>query len=447
MLGADFHQLERIHLVGLCSQSIAEDADLDFKQDNGYRKGPDELAKDVTAMANARGGLIIVGVAEDGEGNAVRLTPVDISGGICDSMVKGLRSRVFPFLPPDFSIRSITDDPSTPDLGYILIGVPRSPIAPHAVRRVGEKDQLRYGYARRLGSTTAWLDEAEIATLYRDRFRQAEQHAERVRKQLSVDSKWLASDEAHGVTLILSLVAAVNAERRIDRVFLSDIRKFVGALCNTGAGPAIVLPNALLSDPPQIRRGRIKVHGNGIRVVWHADGGVTLLVEVATAAALGGTPVLNLTHLEHRVLCALHFATAYAEWAGAYGDVDVMASTTSSPQVHLDRTPPNGSTDYTPGVPVTSDASEPCHHVGYLEALTTDIDQLKSLAMKISADLLADYGVYEPTLIRADGVIRSERLSALERKQMNEWLAAGQLGNGEAETESAGQESGPADGE
>ncbi len=424
-MGADFDHVERSHLAALCSQSAAEDIDLDFKQDNAYTKdgdGQDELAKDVTAMANARGGLIVVGIAEDGQGNAGRLCPVTISDKIHNQLVAALRSRVFPFLPPDFRIRMVADDVATPDLGYILIGIPRSPIAPHAVRPVGGKGQQRYGYARRLGRTTAWLDESEIAALYRDRFRQAEDHTQRVRRQLRDDTAWLPESGDGGLALQLSVVPSVGAERRIDRTFVQEVRSFLGLLTQPGRAPSAALPRALLSQPPQIRRGRMRVAGPGIHAVWHSDGGATLQV---TLAADSGVPVLNLTRLEHQLLCILHLACAYAEWAGAYGDADVMASTASPPEVHLDRTPPNGSARYVPGVPVTSDAGTPCHHIGYLEALANGGYQLRSMARNISMDLLADYGVYEPTLLRDDGEVRSERLAVAERLQIEAWMALG----------------------
>src|ERR1700733_6134298 len=71
--------------------------------------------------------------------------------------------------------------------GYALIAVPRSPIAPHAVRMTSRP---QYSFARRLGRTTAWLEESEIAALYRDRFRLAEEHRDKVLKVLELGSRW-----------------------------------------------------------------------------------------------------------------------------------------------------------------------------------------------------------------------------------------------------------------
>ena len=51
---------------------------------------------------------------------------------------------------------------------YVLV-VPPSPLRPHAVRK---DNDLRY--PRRDGSSTRWLAEAEVADMFRNRFRMAE---------------------------------------------------------------------------------------------------------------------------------------------------------------------------------------------------------------------------------------------------------------------------------
>jgi predicted HTH transcriptional regulator len=62
---------------------MPEDVDLDFKSEDSYTTagpgGLDELAKDVTALANARGGLIIIGIIEDSQGCAESLSEVAVS--------------------------------------------------------------------------------------------------------------------------------------------------------------------------------------------------------------------------------------------------------------------------------------------------------------------------------------------------------------------------------
>jgi hypothetical protein len=59
LLGAPVHQATYEQVAALTAKKVREDADLDFKGSNTYIVGGDsgeELAKDVTGMASARGG-------------------------------------------------------------------------------------------------------------------------------------------------------------------------------------------------------------------------------------------------------------------------------------------------------------------------------------------------------------------------------------------------------
>jgi hypothetical protein len=70
LLGAPVHQATYEQVAALAAKKVREDADLDFKGSNSYivnGDGAEELAKDVSGMANALGGLIIIGIEEDDE--------------------------------------------------------------------------------------------------------------------------------------------------------------------------------------------------------------------------------------------------------------------------------------------------------------------------------------------------------------------------------------------
>ena len=102
-LGAEISELAPAHLEALCDLHIPEDTDLDFKSRDEYTTtgpdGLDELAKDVTALANARGGLIIIGVTQDSQGCAHSLSEVTVSDQKIGQMYNGLRARVVPTFP------------------------------------------------------------------------------------------------------------------------------------------------------------------------------------------------------------------------------------------------------------------------------------------------------------------------------------------------------------
>lgn len=71
-------QIDRTYIDDLVAGSFPEHQELDYKQ-KLYEKndsGRDELLKDVCALANASGGVILYGIAEDGPDKAPKVTPI-----------------------------------------------------------------------------------------------------------------------------------------------------------------------------------------------------------------------------------------------------------------------------------------------------------------------------------------------------------------------------------
>ena len=163
MLGAPLDQLNAQHVRALPENGVTEDVDLDFKRDTYGKaeKSTRELAKDVAAFANTAGGVIVIGVAE-AQGRAASTPGTDIT----DSEVRRLRQLIATGVAPlpTVDILPIPDPALGQDRGYLLVAVPRSPAAPHAVQK---DDGLRY--PRRHGTTTHYLSEPEVATAYRNR--------------------------------------------------------------------------------------------------------------------------------------------------------------------------------------------------------------------------------------------------------------------------------------
>lgn len=118
---------------------------------------------------------------------------------------------------PSFDVLRVLDDPESPDVrrGFVLIAVPRSPAAPHAVLI---NNALRY--PRRNGSTTRYMSEPEVAAAYRDRLQGAEQQGQRIeqveREALDridrTDRSWLV------ITLVPDLAGSLDiTEATYDR--------------------------------------------------------------------------------------------------------------------------------------------------------------------------------------------------------------------------------------
>jgi hypothetical protein len=164
LFGVRLEHIMHAHVVALVTNAVPEAFDLEFKAElyGKSDKAKRDLASDIAAMANTAGGAIVLGVAEDDQARAASSPGVALS----DSEVGRIRlivaSQVSPL--PTFDVLQI-EDPQQIGRGFMLIGVPRSPMGPHAVL---VHESLRF--PRRNGATTTYLSESEVAEAYRVRF-------------------------------------------------------------------------------------------------------------------------------------------------------------------------------------------------------------------------------------------------------------------------------------
>lgn len=423
-LGAEADQLTPAHLQQICDMHLPEDIDLDFKGEDGYtprgQTGYDELAKDVTGLANARGGLIVIGIREDAQGCAECLNTVSVDDSKINAMTSALRGRIIPW-HQDISIRGIEDAPGSGE-GYILIAVGASAMAPHPVRMTSKP---QYSYARRVGRTTAWLEESEIAALYRDRFRLAEEHRDLVLRVLEDGTSWdfpYRSGVMDRAWLELALVPSVPAERFVDSAHITDVSGFFKDSSRLGVSVWPLLFRDFTTRRPEVLRGRLRFdpYSDSTGLEAYADGQVYLRSEVAWSTPNG--LVLNFTLMEFRLLGLLCGAAQYADWAGAYGDVDVVARLVGPDAISTSTTPLTGRFFPNYSDPVDRTDIGPVHATSTLDALTGDGTQLVACARRIAADLLADFGKAETTLLRPGGHILTDRLDDESRAGVEAWM-------------------------
>ena len=162
----DYAMLDRAVDAGL-----PETQRLDWKRDpyetsdkKDAKAVRDEFCKDVAALANAQGGVLVIGVAEKrGKGTAESLAPFKPTDGLQQKFRSWLHSRVHPGIP-GVEMTALYD-PENPDQGALVVSVPASPEAPHLVG-----DNNTVGYPLRDGTQTKWLSEHEIERAYADRF-------------------------------------------------------------------------------------------------------------------------------------------------------------------------------------------------------------------------------------------------------------------------------------
>jgi hypothetical protein len=220
LLASDLTTLDETDLATLVSGQVAEDADLDFKRELYGTTDSDRrsLAGDLAALANTSGGLIVLGLDEV-NGIASVLTPQPLSEAEDLRMRQVIAGLVAPV--PRFEISRVPSaaDPSS---GYYLLVVDRSLDAPHAVR---VNDALRY--PKRIGASTRYLTEAEVADAYRNRFDGAEALANRATQLLAEGRTHLDLEDR--VWLATWIVPTQPGSLNIRMETLDQFRTFGGA--------------------------------------------------------------------------------------------------------------------------------------------------------------------------------------------------------------------------
>lgn len=159
-----------------CEQQISEEADLDWKRELPARDGAEEFAKDVAAMANTNGGLIVFGVHEK-NARAVKINPQAVN----DQVVRTLRQYLSRVQPTVFGVEFLRLSPAEGEDGVLLMDVPASPDAPHLFYPpTGSNDMFSAPY--RYGTGTNWMTETQLERAYQDRF------ARRIDQRQTLDS-------------------------------------------------------------------------------------------------------------------------------------------------------------------------------------------------------------------------------------------------------------------
>lgn len=261
-------------------ESVAETDDLDWKQKFPPMKAltKSDVPKDIAAMANRGGGMIIYGV-EEKQRNAssrVHVEPFD------ENEERTYRSvAVTAITPPvfDLDIRRIGTDPMA-----VAIIVPASIDGPHLIY----KDDF-FGAPIRNNADTAWMKERQIELMYKARF------DERRRSNEAVESLYTETTAGRDIEKRAWMVAVARPRtpRVPDRITRADAREVfekANRFDFSFGDKRFVHPlqNVDLSNPrPGLRRWSAPTVSGDRGDAWagvHYDGSVTL------AAALGASP-------------------------------------------------------------------------------------------------------------------------------------------------------------
>ncbi|MFE7327942.1 helix-turn-helix domain-containing protein [Streptomyces sp. NPDC057565] len=164
------------------ADNLAESDDLDWKEKlpQPPRDGRwNELAKDVAAMANTRGGLLVFGVRD----KTTELVGIDPGEVNVQQYAQWIRNHVQPYLP-DLTFSMLTAPDGTASV--LVVDAPAGAMAPHHVYGTSQKDKEQQAAVVPYQDKdhTAWMAEHQIERAYRDRFTHAQRAEEEVQRLL-----------------------------------------------------------------------------------------------------------------------------------------------------------------------------------------------------------------------------------------------------------------------
>ncbi|MEB8342586.1 AlbA family DNA-binding domain-containing protein [Streptomyces endophyticus] len=188
---------------------LPEFDDLDWKEQlpQPPREGRwNELAKDVAAMANTRGGLLVFGVQD----KTIELVGVP-AGANTEQYRQWIRNHVHPYLP-DLDMVELTDGSKT----VLIIDVPASEAAPHLVYGTAARDKEQQAAVApyRANDHTAWMAEHQLERAYRERFARVGLAEHEIQRHLDFT---VQSISAQSPTPAAWLVAVSRPQRPLPR--------------------------------------------------------------------------------------------------------------------------------------------------------------------------------------------------------------------------------------
>lgn len=272
------------------AQGVAETTDLDWKGELPPPAGlPNtDFPKDVAAMANAGGGVIVFGVTESEKVATGRKDTGELTESNAASLTAAAVSAVS---PPIFGVEPYLLGTTT---RAVVVVVPASIDVPHLIYR-----NKYFGAPLRNGPDTEWMKERQIDALYRARFEERRNAREDLDQLYSqARSRTRGSTRAWAIAAArprLPVVARVRLRREDARDIFVAVDNESSRIVRSGErrwpSPAQRWNDS--SPRPGLRRWiapPLTAQRGGWGDAWatvHDNGSVTL------AWAVGGTPYTN----------------------------------------------------------------------------------------------------------------------------------------------------------
>jgi hypothetical protein len=398
------------HLLGLVTSGADETAELEFKAwpHEAGPKGAYEIGKDVAAMANASGGVIIIGITESADKHAETLIELDIDGKFESRVYQVMAERVFPM--PEVAVYAV---PAGATKGQYLVVVPPSPLAPHAVR--GDRDGTRrepLTYWVRNGNQSTALAESQVADRYRNRFVLAASTVPRGQALVDEAATHLSAGNV-GLWLLITLVPTRLGALTRGEADLDSFKKWIGLVQSQGLPDFTLLASQGATVTKGVRR-RVTTAVNPYRgtaehnyIELHDDGAGIIAVQQVqyegnkkSAHVSDYSPDLDHVIREEvavQTLAALSVLSQHAARTGAGGDAVVTArllerNAKASGVILLARYGSGSglaAADANPQVLQTLSTSE---HTLALDSILTNPRDLVIAAHAVAGDIFADFG-------------------------------------------------------
>jgi hypothetical protein len=436
LLGSDLEQVHHSQLMTLISNQVAEAFDLDFKSEMYGLSDRDkrDAATDVAALANTAGGLLILGVEEDNQARASAAPGVVLSEADERRIRQIVGSHVVPM--PVIDVLRIPD-PARTGYGLVLIAVPRSPFAPHAVL---VNEGLRY--PKRNGPTTRYLSEPEVADAYRERFAAAHRQVDRVR-EIEADALHRLATTDDQVWIVVSLVPDLPGELVIDQTALSAARTEL-----IGQGP-LIMPTSVHWLRVSIGRRRLLADGTRdnsrlaryLSTDLHHDGagvfGASVLIRgPSEVASTTGEPEARLVNDElvvNGILSGLRFLARYArDRAAAGGNALIRAQLYPvGPQQPLRLGYRRSGFVDSLGTRIMTDAVALSERVAPLDGVAAGGPDLVSATYLLASDVFQEFGWAEAAQLTRDGGVRLPYWNRDWQPHVGQWAAIAGIGTTE----------------
>jgi hypothetical protein len=399
LLGCEPHEATADHIRRLLTVEVRENDWLDYK-----RALPRDVAKCVAALANAAGGVLIVGIEEE------RGTRRPLLVGCADPAAKaeqlGLTVAASVFPHPRFEITTVPIDGTA----VLVVHVPRSSLAPHACQKPGEDAMT---YPMRNGITTRYLREPEVADRYRARFLRQVEEGDRLKAIVAQGVQRLPAPL--GPWLVLASLPEQPGQLSLSSTSGPESWSWLTAWSTRNNWPKAIASSGKIF----VARRRVVLlpHGNVV-LELHNDGsffGAALLsVPPDTDSSvpfIDPFTCILAPDLDSWVLTLLNLASDYAYLrARAGGDLSVLAHLQGArvPKQALELLVEDWVGGYTrTGVHVPVSDPTPALHV-VPESVVESKPDLISAAASIVIDLVSEFGEAEPAYVRFDGELPAE---------------------------------------